>query len=258
MIEARDITVRLGRTDILHNVAFAAAPGEVTAIVGPNGSGKTTLLRALTGDIAYGGDVTLNGRSIAEAPGWWLAARRAVLAQQARLSFPFTVFEVVRLGLLSAAEPDPDMIAAALDRVGLADFEARFYHELSGGEQQRTQLARLLVQVWEPTLDGAPRWLFLDEPVASLDLGHQLEVMDIARSFASAGGGVITVMHDLNLTAMYAQSVALMQKGRLVVQGAAEDVLTDSRLSEAYGCGVRVGVTPPSGAFVLPQVATRR
>lgn len=259
MIEARDISVRLGRQEILRGVDFDAGPGQITAIVGPNGSGKTTLLRALTGEVAYGGTIALDGRLVRDYAGWQLAARRAVLPQSTRLAFPFTVYEVVRLGLLSAADPDPRTVTEALGRVGLSGFEARFYHELSGGEQQRTQLARVLVQVWEPMLDGVPRWLFLDEPVASLDLGHQLEVMDIARDFARRGGGVIAVMHDLNLTAMYAESIALMVGGRRTIQGDAVDVLTDARLSGAYGCAVRVGQVPPAQdtPFILPQAAQR-
>lgn len=259
MIEARDISVRLGQQEILHGVNFDAAPNQVTAIVGPNGSGKTTLLRALTGEVSYGGRITLDGARVGEYAEWQLAARRAVLPQSTRLAFPFTVFEVVRLGLLSTADPDLNRVPQALARVGLSGFEARFYHELSGGEQQRAQLARILVQVWEPVFDGSARWLFLDEPVASLDLGHQLEVMELVQDFAQRGGGVIAVMHDLNLTAMYADSIALMMEGRLKMQGTVFDVMTDAHLSQAYGCAVRVGQVPPSDAtpFVLPQAAHR-
>ncbi|MEM6324148.1 MAG: heme ABC transporter ATP-binding protein [Pseudomonadota bacterium] len=258
MFEARDISLVLGRRQILFDVDFTAAAGQVTCIVGPNGSGKTTLLKALTGEIGYSGRVSLDGQALDAVPTWWLAARRAVLPQSTRLAFPFNVFEVVRLGLLSAAEPRPSLVAQALARVGLQGFEARYYHELSGGEQQRVQLARVLVQVWEPVSQDGPRWLFLDEPVSSLDLGHQLEVMDVARDFADRGGGVIAVMHDLNLTAMYADSIALMMDGRCAIQGSAAAVLTDARLSEAYGCTVRVGAVPQSAVpFVLPQAAAR-
>ncbi|MEM8627242.1 MAG: heme ABC transporter ATP-binding protein [Pseudomonadota bacterium] len=257
MFVARDVDVTLGKTSVLRGVNFQARAGEITAIVGPNGSGKTTLLRAMTGDIAFSGTVEMAGRSIREAPGWWLAERRAVLAQSARLAFPFTVYEVVRLGLSASTAPDERRIDAALERVGLGGFAGRFYHELSGGEQQRVQLARVLVQVWEPVaLDGDPAWLFLDEPVSALDIGHQLEVMEVARDFAQRGGGVVAVMHDLNLTAMYAASVALLTEGRLVGQDTPAAIMTDAQLSKAYGCTVRVGVAPAGGIpFILPQMA---
>ncbi|PJE32325.1 Hemin import ATP-binding protein HmuV [Pseudooceanicola marinus] len=256
-LSATDITLRLRRTTILDQVDFAAEPGEVTAIVGPNGSGKTTLLRVLTGEIAGqiapGGQVRMGGLDVVDADPWVLARRRAVLAQQTALSFPFTVLEVVRLG---AEGPGGAARAlAALARVDLAHYGGRLYQELSGGEQQRVQLARVLAQLEEPVGPHGPRWLFLDEPVSALDIAHQLQVMEIAADFARRGGGVIAVMHDLNLTAMYARKVVLLQQGRCIGAGPTEEVLTDDLLSRAYGCDLRMGVAPGSGLFLLPQSA---
>ncbi|NGX16364.1 heme ABC transporter ATP-binding protein [Wenzhouxiangella sp. XN24] len=255
MLHATRLEVSLSQRPILRDVEFRARPGQLTAIVGPNGSGKTTLLRALTGETPFTGRVELDGDDITALKPWQLAARRAVLPQATRLAFPFTVLEVVRIGLSCGRDGGRERLAeAALARVGLSGFEGRLFHELSGGEQQRTQLARVLVQVWNPVVDGLPCWLFLDEPVASLDIGQQLEVMRLAREFATAGGGVIAVMHDLNLTAMFADSVAIMREGHLMQQGPPGEVLTDGCLSTAYGCRVRVNVTPSAGApFLLPH-----
>jgi iron complex transport system ATP-binding protein len=257
MLEARDITVELGRKRILHGVGFTARPGEVTAIVGHNGSGKTTLLRAMTGEIAYRGQITLDGDDLRSLPPARLAERRAVLAQATTLAFPFTVHEVVRLGLTghSALLPGADTLPErALHRVGLEGFGGRFFQELSGGEQQRVQLARVLVQVWQPVMEGRARWLFLDEPVASLDIGHQLQVMRLAAGFAQAGGGVIAVMHDLNLTAMFAHSVTLMMGGQVLAAGPVAQVFTSATLSAAYDCDLSVSTPPPGGGvFILPQ-----
>lgn len=254
-LTAQNIHVTLGHREILSGVSLAANSGEVTAIVGPNGSGKTTLLRALTGEAVYQGIVTMNGADIRSLRPAALAGMRAVLPQATPLSFPFTVLEVVRLGLLSGvAAARSDLPLRALSRVGLAGYEGRFYQELSGGEQQRVQLARVLAQVWDPRGDdGSPRWLFLDEPVASLDIGHQLQVMAVARDFAAAGGGVIAVMHDLNLTAMFAGQVILMAQGAIAGQGAPSDILTDRLLGAAYGCAIRVNTVPTASTFVLPQ-----
>lgn len=252
---ATDITVRLGRSDILHGVDFTAQAGQVTAIVGPNGSGKSTLLRAITGEVDYGGQVVLNGSDIKSLKGWELAAIRGVLPQSTTIAFPFTTIEIVRLGLtsgLSAAQSDIPI--RALHKVDLPHFADRFYHELSGGEQQRVQLARVLAQIWHPVEDGEPRWLILDEPVASLDIGHQLIVMNLAREFALAGGGVITVMHDLNLTAMFADRVTLMTDGKVAAEGTPKDVFVDAVLSKAYCCTLHVNTAPPAGmSFLLPQ-----
>lgn len=257
MLVAQDIHVSLGKTPVLHGISAEARAGEVTVLVGPNGSGKTTLLRALTGDVAFQGRISLNGRDCAELRPWELAAMRGVLPQASALAFPFTVAEVVRLGLTAAPHAGrSDLVGRALSAVDMAGFAARLYQELSGGQQARVQLARVLVQVWEPVVDGVPRWLFLDEPVASLDIAHQLEVVRLMRDFARRGGGVVTVLHDLNLTAMAADRVWLMDQGRLTGQGAVAEVLTDSALERAYGCRLRVGCLPPAGGwFSLPQAA---
>jgi len=256
MLEATDITLRLGQREILKGIDFQAHPGEVTAIVGPNGSGKTTLLRALTGDFSHCGAVRLNGQDIATLRPWVLAALRGVLPQATPLAFPFTAAEVVRLGLMGGVEAaEENLIPKALARVGLSGFEGRYYQELSGGEQQRVQLARVLAQVWHPMVHDRPRWLFLDEPVSSLDIGHQLQVMRIARDYADRGGGVIAVMHDLNLTAMFADAVTLLAEGRVIGRGTPAEVLRDDLLSRAYRCPIRVNTTPPGGTFLLPHAA---
>lgn len=255
------IDVRFGATQILHGVDFRAEPGTFSAIIGPNGSGKTTLLRAITGEIAFDGHVLINGQDTQSTASEVLARERAVLAQSTQLAFPFTVVEVVRLGLTAGvATGDPadakDLPSKTLARVGLGGFEGRFYAELSGGEKQRVQLARVLVQIWLPVLDGRPRWLFLDEPVSSLDIGHQLMVMQIAADYAEAGGGVVAVMHDLNLTAMFAQNVMLLADGRCLASGPPADVLTDATLSTAYGCSLSINTAPTNGApWLLPHAA---
>ena len=263
MISARSLSVSIGRKRILHDVSIEALPASVTAIIGPNGSGKTTLLKALSGELAYEGSVSINDRSLAELKPWQVAGMRAVLPQASALSFPFTVREIVRLGLtggysgLPLAEEGnlPDI---ALQRVDLGGQGRRLYQELSGGEQQRVQLARVLCQVWRPVVDGVPRYLFLDEPVSNLDIRHQIVVMEIARGFAEAGGGVIAIMHDLNLTAMFADRIAVMCGGRLDTIAPPQEALTDERLERVYECALRVGVLPARNVpFVLPQSAIR-
>lgn len=260
-LTATDIHVKLGRKEILHGIDFAARAGEVTAIVGPNGSGKTTLLRAITGELPYTGQVQINGQDCASMKPHELAMTRAVLPQAANLAFPFTVLEVVRLGLtagLASSRPDTSdtLPLQALARVGLTGFEGRYFHDLSGGEKQRVQLARVLVQIWEPVLDGQPRWLFLDEPVSALDIGHQLVVMQLAQDYARAGGGVVAVMHDLNLTAMFADQITLIDAGSARAHGAPQQVLTNDTLSAAYHCKLQVNTPPPmGGAWILPQAA---
>ncbi|QBF30460.1 heme ABC transporter ATP-binding protein [Thalassococcus sp. S3] len=261
MLDAQDISVTYGRKTVLNHVSFHALAGQVTAIVGPNGSGKSTLMKAMTGDVPHTGQVTLNGRDVTDLTPWELASMRGVLPQQVSLAFPFVAEEIVRLGAragLSAA--DPGLPAAALAAVGLRGYGSRYYQELSGGEQQRVQLARVLAQVWVAERDGQPSWLFLDEPVSSLDIGHQLEVIEIARSYASRGGGVVAVMHDLNLTAMCADRVCLMKDGRVLAAGPVGDVFQNGLLSKAYDCQILTNTAPPdpSGRYLLPHMCARR
>lgn len=259
MLTARNIHVRLGRTAILHGIDMQAASGQFTVIIGPNGSGKTTMLRALTGEIGFAGEVRLNGVDIASARAPDLASMRGVLPQSANLSFPFTVHEVVKLGLTTGVQSGVDAgtrIEEALAAVDMDGFGGRFYQELSGGEQQRVQLARVLTQVWEPVFDGKPRCLFLDEPISSLDIRHQLQIMQIARRYAEAGGGVVAILHDLNLTAHFADHVVLMNRGRVHASGEPQMVLTPSNLETVYGCPMAVGQVPAGmDFFVLPLIS---
>jgi heme transport system ATP-binding protein len=255
-MKATDIRVRIGRKEILHGVDFEAVAGEVTAIIGPNGSGKSTLLKAMTGEVSYEGTVELNGQDIQTLQPWELAPVRGVLPQSAAVAFPFTVLEIVRLGLMDGwAAQERTLPSHALARVGLAGFENRFFQDLSGGEQQRVQLARVLAQVWQPVIEGTPRWLFLDEPVASLDIAHQFTVLDVARAFADQGGGVVLVMHDLNLTAMFADQISVIHAGRVHCHGSPHQTLTQDMLREVYGCALDLNTVPSGrGPFLLPQM----
>jgi len=270
MLIAEKITANYGRRTVLHDISFSAPAGAFTAIIGPNGSGKTTCLRALTGELAHAGHVTLNGQDTRMMKPWQLAAIRAVMPQASALAFPFTVIEVVRMGLQSGAAAQDDTIAlAALNRVGLAGYANRFFQEISGGEAQRVHLARVLAQVWHPVVEGSPRWLFLDEPVSSLDIGHQLDVMRVARAYADAGGGVVAIIHDLNLAAMFADQVVLFSNGRILANGAPQDVITAKCLEQVYTIDTTVrrmlalafelretGAGPKPGGFLGDTFAT--
>lgn len=245
-----------GRT-VLAGVALTARTGALTAIIGPNGSGKTTLLRCLTGEIApVSGRITLNGRDLAGQSRPSLARQRAVMPQHSALSFPFTVSEIVGIGLdqmpLGPRQRDA-LIRDALAQVGLPGHAGRLWQDLSGGEQQRVQLARALAQIRHPGAGDGPRWLLLDEPVSSLDIGHQLSVMRLAAGHARSGGGTVAILHDLNLTAMFADHVVLLAEGRVLGEGPPHAVLTDRLLAQAYGCALRTCRAPDRGVWLVPQ-----
>ncbi|MGJ7038944.1 iron complex transport system ATP-binding protein [Shinella sp. BE166] len=261
MITAKNLTVSLSGKTIVHGVALEARAGQLTAIVGPNGSGKTTTMKALAGELPSKGEITINGQALGALEPWQLAVKRAVLPQAATIAFPFTVREIVRLGLTVGPNRHAERIDAitteALAAVDLSGFAGRFYQELSGGEQQRVQLARVLSQIWEPVLDGEPCFLILDEPVSALDIRHQLTIMQLARRYCEGGGGVIAVMHDLNLTAMFADHIVMMRAGRIERAGRPADVMTDDAMEAVFGCRMRINGVPATGVpFVLPHTAS--
>jgi iron complex transport system ATP-binding protein len=161
------------------------------------------------------------------------------------LAFPFTALEVVLLGRTPhcvGGERDRDRHIAwqalsIADVVGLAE---RLYTTLSGGERQRVQLARVLAQIWDPPVDGSPRYLLLDEPVSSLDLAHQHAVLTLAHRLSRQGSGVLAVLHDLNLAAQYADRIAVLQAGRLQALGTPRDVLQAALIQRVFGVQARV------------------
>ncbi|MGA0541987.1 heme ABC transporter ATP-binding protein [Neotabrizicola sp. VNH66] len=255
MLSVRDLSVSLSGRQILSGISLEVAPGTLTAIVGPSGSGKSTLLRAVTGEAAYAGSARLNGQEVRTAGPERLAALRAVLPQETHVAFAFTAAEVVALGAHAGPAPTPRRIEELLALVGLSGMGHRLVQSLSGGERQRVHLARVLLQAGAPVGQDGPRWLFLDEPVSSLDIAHQIAVMRIARAHADRGGAVVAVMHDLNLSAMFADRIAVLSQGRFVTSGPPGEVLTGAMIERVYGCRIPVCTAPERGPWVLVQAA---
>jgi len=259
MLKAENLTVERGGRTLLGPLSLAIAPGEVTVVAGPNGAGKSTLLKSLAGELKpSGGDATLDGRSLRSFGAASLAHRRAVLPQTSHLAFPFTVVEVVRLAFSvrrgGRAELDAKALAA-LEQVDMAGFSHRFYQQLSGGEQQRVQLARVLCQLEAPEPSGPPRYLLLDEPTSNLDIAHQLQIHRIARERAEAGFGVLAVLHDLNLASLAADRLVLLADGRVAADGPPEEVLTEETVERVYGLPMRVMRAEGTGLPVVLPLA---
>ncbi|MEV6810807.1 heme ABC transporter ATP-binding protein [Micromonospora sp. NPDC051296] len=258
--EAGDVGLRVdqlriqrGDRAILSELTIEIRPGELLALVGPNGAGKSTLLSAICGDLPpAAGTIEFAGRPLSGWPAIELARRRAMLPQRATMSFPFTVAEVVAMGRApwvgtAYAAEDDDAVGEALRLTGMAAFTGRVFSALSGGEQARAALARVLAQ--------RTAMLLLDEPTAALDLHHQELVLTLARDRARLGGSVVVVLHDLGLAAAYADRIALLADGRLVADGPPVEVLTADRLSAVYQHEIEVLPHPRTG---IPLVVPRR
>jgi iron complex transport system ATP-binding protein len=256
MILLSDISVIRSGRKLLDGVSMQLEPGKFNVIIGPNGAGKSTLMKVICGEIAAEtGTVTLGDRALSSYAPQDLARRRAVLPQSTHLAFPFTALEVVRMGAMAYGARRPDDEARnALARVGLAGFEARNYNMMSGGEQQRVQFARALAQVPHAVEQGQYRALFLDEPTSSLDLGHQIAVLETAREFAASGGLVLAILHDLNLAAEFADQMVVLDHGRIAASGSPSETINDQIISSVYGIAGTVCRAPPSHMpYVLPQ-----
>jgi iron complex transport system ATP-binding protein len=237
-IEARDIAVRFGRTAVLEGVDFAVREGELVGLVGPNGSGKTSLLRIVAGlRAADGGTVRYAGRSAAEIGRRALARQIAYLGQGGQVHWPMRVEALVALGRLPHRRrlrgldaADRAAIERAMHAADVVSFRGRTMAEVSGGERMRILLARALAV--EADL------LLADEPIAALDPLHQLQVMAVLRQTAQGARAVVVVIHDLSLAVRFCDRLVLLAGGRVLAEGAPDEVLTDRHVARAYGIEV--------------------
>ncbi|WP_264503501.1 heme ABC transporter ATP-binding protein [Luteolibacter flavescens] len=251
VLHGHGLSFRVRGKQLLHGVDIGLHAGEIHAVVGRNGAGKSTLLKLLTGEMMpSAGSIGLDGRPLAVHKTRDLARRRAVLAQHTTLTFNYGVLEVALLGRLPhlkhGRETAEDITHArdALARVGLASLSDRGYLTLSGGEQQRVHLARVLAQLAGGEPQEKVPLLFLDEPTNNLDIHHQHQVLEIARELASAGAAVFAILHDLNLAARYADRVTLLQDGKLLATGTPATVFTPELLQRAFDHPVLVETHP--------------
>jgi iron complex transport system ATP-binding protein len=221
------VSFRAGGALILDRVSVRFEPGKLNVILGPNGAGKSTLLRIATGLAqATSGDVRYDGQSIAGLASEPLARRRAVLSQHVELAFALPVADVVLMGRYPhygrvPTAHDREIVNRALELVGMEDKREQPYPTLSGGEQQKVHLARVLAQIWsdDHASSSAPaqRFLFLDEPTSGLDVHYQLHILKVVRGLLSPGCTVVAVLHDLNMAFEYGDHFVLLERGTVAV-----------------------------------------
>lgn len=239
MLALEQVGVTLGRRTVVRGVDAAFAAGTLTGIVGPNGAGKSTLARAMLALVPATGRILLDGEAVADMPRAELARRIAYLPQGQTLHWPLTVDRLVGLGRLphlapmsKVGGPDAEAIARAMERADVMDLKDRIATELSGGERARVLFARALAV-------EAPG-LIADEPLASLDPGHQIDVMEMLRGEADAGAMVVAVLHDLTMAARYCDRLLLIDGGAVAADGPPAEVLTPELLRQVYGIDARV------------------
>ncbi|MGY4179968.1 iron complex transport system ATP-binding protein [Bradyrhizobium sp. USDA 4518] len=255
LLEAQSVSMTVGGATLVDAVSLQIGAGEMVAIVGPNGAGKSTLLRMLSGDLRPSrGAIRLRQRDLQTYRPRALAQHRAMLSQHVNVTFPFTVEEIVSMG----AGESPRAVAralveAALDEVGLARFRFRQLPTLSGGEQKRAHFARVLVQLACGEALHGPGLLLLDEPTSSLDLRHQIDLVETARRRAARGTAVIAILHDLNLAMRFADRILLLHRGRLAVDGDRTAAMKAETLREIFEIDAAIAYTGNGVPFLLPQ-----
>lgn len=277
MLRIDDLHCQAGGRPIIRGISTEFDPGLLHVIVGPNGSGKSTFLKAFSGEWPVAaGAVYYDGQPLPALGKTLLAQRRAVMSQLPELNFPIRVDDIVMMGRYPHfsyrhSNHDTDICRKAMERMGVLGLAGRDYLTLSGGERQRVQFARALAQIWDaperigdlaadagdlPAVAGDPRaagsrYLFLDEPVSSLDVHYQHEFLGQARALARSGILVIAVLHDLNLALQYADRILFLKEGSIVAAGAAPDIVTPELVGEVFGVAAHLLVHPYSDRPVI-------
>jgi len=241
MLEVKDLSAGYGGEDVIHNISFKAQKGESLCVLGPNGCGKSTLLKAVTRIIDYRGCVLMNDNDISVISRRELAKKIALLSQSAlQVYFPYTVFDTVSMGryayskglLKNLSAEDKTIIEDILLKLDIFDIQDRMIDELSGGTLQRVLLARTLAQT--------PDLILLDEPANHLDLKHQIELLNLLKTWVKENNKtVIGVFHDLNLARLFSDTAIVMNNGEISAAGTIEDVFYSDALSKVYGIDIR-------------------
>ena len=251
-VRLSDVAVLLSGREIVEDVTLALPPGHWLGLIGPNGAGKTTLLRAIAGLLPHRGRIELDGADVARSSRRRMARLVAYVPQRPVVPGTMSVADYVLTGrtpyisyLGTEDRRDLEVAGRVLETLELGPFADRTLDELSGGELQRVVLARAIAQ--ETPL------LLLDEPTTGLDVGHRQQALELLDRLRSAEGlTVITAMHDLTFSGLFADRLVLMDGGRAVASGTAREVLTESRIRRHYGASVRV-VEEEGGVVVIPR-----
>jgi len=252
MLRTENISYTIDNKQILKNVSATFPAGEFNMILGPNGSGKSSFLKIFSGEInKFDGAVFYDDKKIREIKNEELAKKRAVMSQQSDLSFPLLVEEVVMMGRyphfnFNPNKKDITICNEAIERMNLHEFKQRNYLTLSGGEKQRVQYARVLAQIWEKPAEGY-RYLFLDEPLNSLDISYQHEFLESAVELVKEHTVLITVMHDINLAAHYATNLFFFKNGELFIHGKPKDILKENIIENVFNVKTKVIENPVTG-----------
>lgn len=251
LLSFEDLSLTLRGRKILDDISGQFQPGRVTVILGANGAGKSSLLSCLSGlREPQNGSVKLNDRALLSLGGRERGRLIGLLPQRPDIHWNVDVKTIVGLGRLphsgrwGMSTADHEAVARAMEATDCANLAERKAMRLSGGEQGRVLLARVLA--------GEPQWLLADEPLASLDPAHQFDVLERLKNYAAAGNGVIVVLHDLTQAARFADDIMIMKEGAILAAGQRNEVMTADIMAQAYGVEVQIGTSDTGEPLVVP------
>ena len=255
-IKSESMSLEIDGGEIVNDINIEVFPGKVLALIGPNGAGKSTILKLLSGDVKpTSGVVKYNDINISNIPFVDRAHIRGVMSQSQTIAFDFSVLEIIEMGWLHSDHDYytsfyPDVLKQIIGDCELQHLVDRKFNTLSGGEQKRVHFARVLLQLWIPEGDIHPRFMLLDEPLANLDIYHELKMLEIIKKRLSKNIGVLLILHDLNTASKFADNIVLMKNGTIVKNGSTIEVLTESILSETYETKIKVNDTSPKITYL--------
>ena len=256
MLSTKGIHYSIGKKEILKDISINFLPGEFNMILGPNGSGKSTFLKICSGEIKpTGGTIFIDDKQLSSIKKEDQAKIRAVMTQQPELSFSLSVEEVVMMGRyphfdFNPSKNDEIICSKAIEKMDIQNLKGRNYLTLSGGEKQRVQFARVLAQIWEVPKTGN-RYLFLDEPLANLDIKYQQSFLQLAKELLQFKTVLVAVMHDVNLAIQYADKLFFLKTGELVACGSPSKILSEKLIKHVFDVDTKIITNPVDGTFLM-------
>ena len=240
-LKIKNLRFSIDKKEILKDISLEVPKGSFVGIIGPNGSGKSTLLKNIYRLYKpSSGNIILDNKDLSDMKDKDCAKQIAVLAQESNSQFDFTVEQIVKMGRYpyksifeDYSKTDLKMVKEMLKKVGLDEYNDRSFSNLSGGEKQRTLIARALVQNTD--------FLILDEPTNHLDIGYQIQLMDLIKSLNIT---TLSAIHDMNMASMYCDYLIVMKEGKVIDFGTVEDVITSQMLKEVFGVNAYIGKNP--------------
>lgn len=249
MLTIRNYNVHAQEKQLLKDINVSLFPGELTIILGANGAGKSTFINSIAGgdasisnQLKTSGNIYFQDRDLHQWPTKELAKQRAIMPQQVQLNFPFKVHEVVMMGRspYGMGKGTRKIAEEALQLLEIYHLRNRYYPTLSGGEQQRTQLARVLTQIWPSDIDSENKYLLLDECTSALDPAHQHLVLEVIKSFTNKRLISCAITHDLHLAAQYGDRILIFKDGEIIADGTPTEVLNRRNLTDTYQLNTKI------------------